>query len=220
MNSVKGGNFIANVSSLGQRIFRQVVPDRYPINPVRENTNSFSLATWNVKTLYQCGKLENVRREMRRLKINILGLSEVRWTSCGRLIEEGEQMIYSGGSKHENGVAILLDKETSKSLLGFCQISERVIMLKLKGKPFNMNVIQCYAPTAQSTEADIEEFYSDLDTAKNLCKSQEVNFVMGDLNAKVGKERNGDTVGPHGLGEKNQRGQQWIEWCENNNMMI
>ena len=166
MNGVNGEDFHVKLPSLGQRILRQVVPDRHHTKPVSEYGMPFKVATWNVKTLFQCGKLDNVRREMKRLKINILGLSEVRWTSCGRLNEEGEEMIYSGGSKHENGVAILLDKETTKSLLGFCQISERVMIVKLKGNPFNINVIQVYAPTSLSSEAEIDQFYRDLDAAK------------------------------------------------------
>ena len=86
-----------------------------------------------MRTLFQSGKLENLKREMKSLKVNILGVSEVRWTETGKLVDEETTFMYSGGLKHENGVGILLDKVTSKCLIGFCAISDRVIIAKLRG---------------------------------------------------------------------------------------
>ena len=110
---------------------------------------------------------------MRRLSINILGVSEVRWKECGKLPDE-ETFLYSGGTTHQNGVGILLDKQTSKCLLGFCPISERVMIVKIKGWPFNISIIQVYAPTSLSPEEEIDSFYEQLQEAKKLCKSQEI----------------------------------------------
>ena len=113
------------------------------------------MGTWNVRTLYQAGKLENVIQEMGRLDVNIFGLCETRWTNSGSMQIYDYNIIYSGGDKHEKGVGIILDKERSKSLMGYWPISDRVLLVKLKGHPFNISINQAYAPTSASTEEDI-----------------------------------------------------------------
>ena len=153
------------------------------------------------------------------MKIEILGISEVRWTGADKVTDEDGCFIYSGGEKAEKGVGVMLATETAKSLKGYWGISERVILVKLEGKPINVNIIQAYAPTTESTEEEIEKFYEDLNKAKLQCKNHEVIITMGDLNAKVGRGR-GDVVGPYGLGTRNERGEKWIDWCEENRLMI
>ena len=201
MNGVKG------VSSLGD----------VDVSPGKE---SIKIGTWNVRNLYQSGKLENVKQEMIRLNVNILGICETRWKSNGDIKSDEHRMIYSGGDKHERGVGLILDSERSKCVLGFWQVSDRVLLVKLKGKPFNISIIVVYAPTSESTEDDIESFYDNLDTAKAHCKSHEIILVMGDLNAKVGKGQSNETTGKYGLGKQNDRGDRWVEWCNRNNQII
>ena len=77
-----------------------------------------------------------------------------------------------------------------------------------------------YAPTAESTEEEIDIFYETLEEAKAQCKSDEINIIMGDLNAKVGHGQDGMTVGEFGVEKKNEHGDRWVEWCEANNMVI
>jgi len=106
-------------------------------------------------------------------------------------------MKYSGKSDvHEAGVGISLQKEIAKSLMGFHAVSERVIMIKLKGKPFNYAIIQVSAPTSSSTEEEIDRIYSEVEEAKlQQCGSQEVVTVIGDSNAKVRLDRYQSVVG-------------------------
>ena len=68
-------------------------------------------------------------------------------------------------------------------------ISNRILLVKLYCKPFNLTLIQVYSPTITSTVEDIDEFYDDLEVAYKHCKSQDMIIIMGDLNAKVGKEQ-------------------------------
>lgn len=75
-----------------------------------------------------------------------------------------------------------------KCILGYCQLSNRILVVELKGKPFKKFIIVVYAPTPQSTEK-IEKFYSMFDNVKAQCKLQEIIMVVGDLNAKVGDKR-------------------------------
>src|SRR6187399_1664962 len=70
-----------------------------------------NVGTWNVRTLRTRGKLENVKREMRRNKLNVLGLSEVRWKGAGDQMSEEYRIVHSGGEKCERGVAIVMDKK-------------------------------------------------------------------------------------------------------------
>ncbi|XP_072021160.1 craniofacial development protein 2-like [Amphiura filiformis] len=93
-------------------------------------------------------------------------------------------MIYAGGDKHEKGVGLMLDADMAKCVLGYWTVSERVLMVKLQGQPFNISVIVVYAPTAESTEEEIDAFYDKLEEAKSQCKSDEIQLIMGDLNAK------------------------------------
>ena len=80
-----------------------------------------------------------------------------------------------------------------------------------------------YAPTGESTEEELEKIYECLENAKAQCKAQELLIIMGDLNAKVGKEKEGqgyNVIGKHGLGKGNERGERFIQWCEDNNQII
>ena len=196
----------------------QVDPDRHPAT-VR-NRSIIRVATWNVRTLYQSGKLENVKQEMTRLNINILGISETRWSKSGHFMIDGFKMIYSGGDKHERGVGLLMDSDISKCVLGYWTLSDRVLLVKIQGHPFNLAIVVVYAPTAESTEEEIDSFYDILEKAKSQCKTNEITIIMGDLNAKVGSGREGKTVGQHGLGERNDRGDRLVQWCESKDMII
>ena len=170
--------------------------------------------------MFQKGKLDNVKHEMERLKLNVLGLSEVRWIGARSFTTDNFTIIYSGGDQHEKGVGILLDKETSKSIKGFWEVSDRVVLVKLNGKPFNISIIQVYAPTADYDEDAITNFYEELDKAYDQCSSQNIIYVMGDFNVKVGNERIGNTVGPFDLGKKNGRGNNLVIWCQSDDLVI
>ena len=104
------------------------------------------IATWNVRTLYQAGKLDNVIQEMKKMKIDILGIAEARWTESSKIRKDSHIILYSGGQEHRNGVGILMKYSITKSVMGYWPISNRVIMVKLQGKPFNINILQTYAP--------------------------------------------------------------------------
>ncbi|XP_062907732.1 craniofacial development protein 2-like [Mobula hypostoma] len=166
------------------------------------------IATWNVRTPYQAGRLDNVIYEMKKLKTNIMGISEVPWIGAGTCQNINKTLIYSCGTSHTNGVGILMDENMAKSVLGQWAVSERVLLVRFRGQPFDLAIIQVYAPTTDGTNEDIEKFYEELEQAKNRCKSQDIVIVMGDLNAKVGQGADGNTIGKFGLGERSEK---WVE---------
>ena len=116
----------------------------------------------------------------------------------------------------------MLSNVVARSVIGFYGISDRIIIVKLSSKPFNLSILRVYAPTSASREEEIEAFYNDLDDAYKLCGGQEMVVVMGDLNAKVGTEQDQQkvVVGQHGRGERNGRGDLWVDWSTTHEQVI
>ena len=114
---------------------------------LKTRSRCLKIGTWNVRTLYQPGKLDNLIREMENIDLDILCLAEIRWTDSGKIIKDNHTMIYSGGEEHKKGVGIIMKNTIARSMVGYWAISERVIMMKLQSKPFDINIIQIYAPT-------------------------------------------------------------------------
>ena len=84
----------------------------------------------------------------------------------------------------------------------------------------DINIIQVYAPTSEAEEEEIEQFYEKLDNVLRQCKRHEINLVMGDLNAKIGQGRVDRVVGLFGLGERNERGDRFVEWCQEKTQIV
>ena len=109
------------------------------------------------------GKLDMVKQEMIRVNINILGISELKWTGTGELNSD-DQYIYNCGqeSLRRNGVAFIVNKRAQNAVLGCNLKNNRMILVHFQGKPFNITVIQVYAPTIDAEEAEVEQLYEDL----------------------------------------------------------
>ena len=178
------------------------------------------IGTWNVRTLYQPGKFENLIQEMQNVNLDILGIAERHWTEEGKIIQENHIMIYSGGEKHGNGVVIVMKNSVAKSMMGFWAISDRVIMMKLEAKPFNINVMHVYAPTQGHGGEKMKKVYKEIQKGIKYSKSDKVICIMGDLNAKVADERYQNIVVMHGLGRRNESGEQIIPFCQENKLII
>ena len=99
-----------------------------------------------------------------------------------------------------------MKNDIAKLVGGYWPASERVLVVRIKGKPFDLSNIQVNAPTSDCSNEKIDEFYKQLESVKKQSKSQDIVIVIGDLNAKAGKQRFQDKVGLHGLGEKNEGG--------------
>ena len=103
------------------------------------------------------GKLEVVKEEMVRVNVNILGISELKWTGMGEFNSENHCIYYCGQeSLRRNGVAIMVNKRVRNAVLGCNLKNDRMISLRFQGKPFNIAVIQVYAPTSNTEEAEVE----------------------------------------------------------------
>ena len=131
--------------------------------------------------------------------------------------------MYSGKEegKRERGVGFILDKSAAKSFLGFNPISERVITLRLQGRPMNTTIVQVYAPTSTASDETMEDFYGQLQDALDKIPSKDMLIVMGDWNAKIGKNLSkSKIIGKHGLGERNERGDSLEDFCQSNDLIV
>ncbi|XP_013381618.1 craniofacial development protein 2-like [Lingula anatina] len=116
------------------------------------------VGAWNVRTMFETSKTAQVINEMKRYRLDILGISECRWIGSGRLTtNDGSLILYSGHeSTHSHGVAIILSREKARTLMEWEPISERIVKARFDSKYCKLTIIQCYAPT-NDAEADVKD---------------------------------------------------------------
>ena len=110
----------------------------------------------------------------------------------------------------------MVNKRVWNTVLGYNLKNDRMISVRFQGKPFNIMVIQAYAPTSNAEEAEVEWFYEDLWDLLELTSKKDVFFIIGDWNAKVGSQETPGITGKFGLGMRNGAGQRLIEFCQEN----
>ena len=136
-----------------------VIGDRSKVQCCKEQ---YCIGTWNVRSINQ-GKLEVVKQEMGRVNVNILGISELKWTRMGEFNSDDHYIYYCGQeSLRRNGVAIVVNKRVRNAVLGCNLWNDRMISVRFQDKPYSIMVIQVYAPTSNTEEAEVEWFYEDL----------------------------------------------------------
>ena len=106
----------------------------------------------------------------------------------------------------------MVNKRVQNAVLGCSFKNDRMISVHLQGKPFNILVIQAYAPNSNAEEAEVEWFYEDLQDLSELTPKKDVLFIIGDWNAKVGSQEAPGVTGKFGLGMRNEAGQRLIEF--------
>ena len=124
------------------------------------------------------GKLEVVKQEMARVNVDILGISELKWTGVGEFYSDDHYIYYCGQeSLRRNGVAIMVKKRVQNAVLGCNLKNDRMISVRFQGKPFNITVIQVYAPTSNTEEAEVKWFYANLQDLLELTPKK-VSFSL------------------------------------------
>ena len=153
------------------------------------------------------GKLEVVKQEMARVNIDILGISELRWSGMGEFNSDDCYIYYcEQGSLRRNGVAIMANKRVQNSVLVCNLKNDRMISVHFQGNSFNIMVIQAYAPTSNTKEAEVEQSYEDLQELLELTPKRDVLFIIWDWNAKVLSQELHGVTGRFGLGIWNEAG--------------
>ena len=146
-------------------------------------------------------KLEVVKQEMARVNIDILEISELKWTGMGEFNSDDHYVYYCGQeSLRRNGVALIVNKRVQNEILGCNLKSDRMISVCFQGKPFNITVIQVYTLTSHAEEAEVERFSEDLQDLLELTPKKDVLFIIGVWNTKVGSQEIPEVTGKFGLG--------------------
>ena len=167
------------------------------------------------------GKLEVVKQEMAKVNVDILGISELKWTGMGEFNSDDHYIYYCGQeSLRRNGVVIMVNKRVQNAVLGCNLKNDRMISVRFQGKPFNITVIQVYAPTSNAEEAEVERFYEDLQDLLALTPKKDVLFIIGNWNEKLGSQETPGVTFKFGLGVQNKAGQRLIGFWQENALVI
>ncbi|KAJ8403273.1 hypothetical protein AAFF_G00354900 [Aldrovandia affinis] len=156
---------------------------------------------------------------------NILGISELRWKSFGETsTDKGHKLYFSGKeNKHEHGVGFLVHKDILGTVMGCQPVSSRLITIRLRATPFNITIIQAYAPTSTYQDSEVEDFYEQLQAVLDQTPKKDIIIMQGDWNAKVGEDAYPnwkDTCGPYSNIKTNDRGLRLLEFARYNNLML
>ena len=139
----------------------------------------------------------------------------------GEFNSDNHCIYYCGQeSLRRNGVAMMVNKRVQNAVLGCNLKNYRMISVHLQGKSFTITVIQVYAPTSNTEETEVEQFYEDLQDLLELTPQKDVLFIIGDWNAKVGSQETPGVTGKFGLGMWNEAGQRLIEFCQEYALVI
>ena len=180
--------------------------------------------------MFQTGKTENIVREMSRYKIDVLGITETRWTGSGELKHNsGINILYSGHQDetfgHNQGVALMLTENANRALISWLPHGPRIAeaFFKTSNKDINLRLILAYAPTEDKDEDVKDDFYDQLDKIyRDSHIEKNVTMLLGDLNAKVGQDNDNTEriMGKHGLGTMNDNGERLISFCMEHDLVI
>ena len=126
---------------------------------------------------------------MARVNIDILGISELKWTGMGEFNSDDHYIYYcEQESLRRNGIALIVNKRVWNAVPGSNLKNNRMISVHFQGKPFNITVIQVYAPVTNAEEAEVEWFYEGLQELLKLTPKRHVLFIIGDWNVKVASQ--------------------------------
>ena len=139
----------------------------------------------------------------------------------GEFHSDDHYIYYCGQeSLRRNGVALTINKRIRNAVLGCSLKNKRLISAFFRGKPFNITVIQVYAPTSNAEKAEIKWFYEDLQDLLECRPKKDVLLIIGDWSPKVGSQETPGVMGKFGLGVQNEAGQRLIEFCQEDALVI
>ncbi|CAF1140811.1 unnamed protein product [Didymodactylos carnosus] len=189
--------------------------------PRSSSGETLKIGTWNVMSMLKKEKIENVKIEMAKNNLNVLGLAEVRWKEQGDFWLEKYRIIHCGNAKGgANGVAIILDEKTGKRVNKVVQHSDRLILVKIEAKPVDIVIVQVYMPTSAGDDEEVDKVYEQIDELVAIEKASDYLIITGDWNAVIGEGVDGKEVGNFGLGKRNERGEKLVEFCREKKLMV
>ena len=149
------------------------------------------MATWNVRTMLQTWKMQEISNEMTAYMIDIVALQEIRWQGQENIDKPDYTLLYSGSEKKTGqlGTGFMMNNKTVKgSLIDFESQSDIICKIISKGRFRNIRVISAYAPTNDTDAQEKETFYENLEEVCNRITGHDMVIIMGDFNAQIGKQ--------------------------------
>lgn len=155
---------------------------------LRNRTNELNFATWNVRTLYRPGALEELKEQATKYKIDLIALQEVRWPNTGFIQHRTHSMFHTASKGGLFGTGFLVYKSLRDNIIDFQPISETLCTLRLRGKFYNVSIVNAHAPTEDKDDNVKTAFYNKLEKVIDKLPRYDMKIILGDFNAKVGKE--------------------------------
>jgi len=165
--------------------------NRRPKRVLRNKKENIYLGTWNVLTMLQPGKMQEIAEKIIQTELQIVALQEIRWKGQGQINKDKYNLYYSCNKSQTGqlGTGFLGKKEIVKNILGFEPINERISKLRLKGKYHNITIINIHAPTEEKDEETKESFYADLQQIQEKVPKHDLVIILGDKQCKNWKRK-------------------------------
>lgn len=189
---------------------------------LRKRNNEYQFATWNVRTLFKPGALEELKEVAKTYKIDLIALQEIRWPNSGFLEQRNYSLYHSAATNGMLGTGFLISNRLRNNIIDFKPISDRMSMIRLKGQFYNITIINVHAPSEDKDDNTKNTFYNKLDKAVGKVPKFDMRLIIGDFNGKIGKEIiYQPIIGKHSIHpETSNNGTRMIELAAANNLKI
>src|SRR6476661_3292110 len=127
------------------------------------------------------GKLETVKEKMRRNRLSIMGVSEVRWKDRSDFVSDGYRVMYAGGPTCQRGVAIIAKAKVAERVTEIDRFGDQIMVVKIKADSVDMVIVQAYLPTTDYEDEEVEKLYDQLEEILGKQKEQTTLFLWGIL---------------------------------------
>lgn len=150
---------------------------------------SIRIGTWNIRSMLIPGKLEEIALQLKKYRLDITALQETRWKDYGQIDNNKYTLLHSGDKKQgRKGVAFIMTSKIRDNIIEFKPLNGRLAYVRIKSIPYNVSIINVYAPTEITEDREKEQFYEQLEEVIEQMPKHDTKLIIGDFNAKIGKE--------------------------------
>jgi exonuclease III len=179
--------------------------------------------TWNIRTLFKPGGAQSIIKEIEKYKVEIVALQEIRWDDTGTVNIQETTILYGKcNEQRQFGTGFAVHKSLIPNIREFKDINPRISVLTMKAQFFDITFINVHAPSEDKSQEEKDDFYDCVDSTLNALPQYRIRIVLGDLNAKIGKEAIfRPIIGSHSLHETtNDNGLRLIDFACGNGLVV